>query len=43
MSALLNDAELVERIFAHIDGKTTDRGTTVWREPAENYASPAGY
>lgn len=39
MSALLNDAELVERIFAHIDGKSTDKGTTVWREPAENYSS----
>lgn len=40
MSALLNDAELVERIFAHIDGKSTDKGKTVWREPAENYSSP---
>ena len=40
MSALLNDAELVERIFAHIDGKSTDRGTSVWCEPAENYSSP---
>ena len=40
MSALLNDADLVERIFAHIDGKSTDKGTTVWREPAENYSSP---
>ena len=40
MSALLNDAELVERIFAHIDGKSTDKGTSVWREPAVNYSSP---
>jgi phenylpropionate dioxygenase-like ring-hydroxylating dioxygenase large terminal subunit len=40
MSALLNDAELVERIFAHIDGKSTDKGTSVWREPAGNYSSP---
>ena len=40
MSALLNDAELVERIFAHIDGKSTDKGTSVWREPAANYSSP---
>lgn len=43
MSALLNDAELVERIFAHIDGKSTDKGTTVWREPAGNYSSPARF
>ncbi len=40
MKPLLNDAELVERIFAHIDAKSTDTGTTVWREPAENYSSP---
>ena len=36
----LNDAELVERIFAHIDGKSTDKGTSVCREPAANYSSP---
>jgi len=40
MSALLSDAELVDRILSHVDGKTTDRGTTVWREPTENYTSP---
>ena len=43
MSALLNDAELVERIFAHIDGKSTDKGTSVWREPAVNYSSPGRF
>ena len=40
MKALLDDAELVDRIFAHIDAGTTDKGMSVWREPAENYVSP---
>ena len=37
---MLSDAEVVERIFNHIDGKTTDLGDEVWREPTENYCSP---
>eukprot|EP01136_Pigoraptor_vietnamica_P034690 Opistho-1_new@98963 len=40
MSALLNDVELVDRILAHVDAKSTDKGTSVWREPAANYSSP---
>ncbi len=40
MTARLNDPELVDRILAHVDGKSTDKGATVWREPAENYSSP---
>ena len=36
MSALLNDVELVDRILAHVDGQSTDKGTSVWREPAGN-------
>jgi choline monooxygenase len=40
MSTLLNDPDLVDRILAHVDGKSTDKGTEVWREPAENYSSP---
>jgi phenylpropionate dioxygenase-like ring-hydroxylating dioxygenase large terminal subunit len=38
--SLLSDADLIDRIFSHVDGKTTDKGTTVWREPVENYTSP---
>lgn len=34
---LLNDTELVQRVFDHIDAKSTDLGDTVWREPVENY------
>ena len=39
MSILLNDQDLIDRIFSHIDGKTTDSGDLVWREPVENYTS----
>jgi phenylpropionate dioxygenase-like ring-hydroxylating dioxygenase large terminal subunit len=34
---LLNDVDLIERVFEHIDAKSTDLGETVWREPVENY------
>lgn len=40
MTARLNDPALVDRILAHVDGRSTDKGATVWREPAENYSSP---
>ena len=40
MTALLNDADLIDRILSHVDGQSTDKGTTVWREPAANYISP---
>jgi len=39
MAALLNDSDIVERIFSHIDNKTTDLGDKVWREPVSNYLS----
>ncbi|TBR29080.1 MAG: aromatic ring-hydroxylating dioxygenase subunit alpha, partial [Reyranella sp.] len=39
MAALLNETDLIDRILSHIDGKTTDKGTVVWREPVENYHS----
>lgn len=38
-SDLLGDAQVVQRIFDHIDNKTTDLGDTVWTEPVTNYAS----
>jgi phenylpropionate dioxygenase-like ring-hydroxylating dioxygenase large terminal subunit len=40
MTALLDDAAVVRRIFDHIDRRTTDRGVDTWREPVENYLSP---
>ena len=39
MSLLLDDAEVIDRIFDHIDGKTTDEGEEIWREPVESYLS----
>lgn len=39
MTKLLSDAQVIERVFHHIDNKTTDRGDEVWREPTENYRS----
>jgi len=39
MTTLLNEAQLTERILGHIDNKTTDLGSHVWREPTENYLS----
>lgn len=39
MSSLLSDADVIERVFHHIDNKSTDSGDSVWREPVENYRS----
>jgi phenylpropionate dioxygenase-like ring-hydroxylating dioxygenase large terminal subunit len=39
MTLILNDADVIDRIFSHIDSKTTDVGDRVWREPVENYHS----
>ncbi|MDB4077354.1 aromatic ring-hydroxylating dioxygenase subunit alpha [bacterium] len=36
---LLNDQEVIERIFSHIDNGTTDLGDTVWQEPVTHYQS----
>ena len=39
MSSLLNDQQIIERVFEHIDNKTTDLGETVWKEPVSSYLS----
>ena len=36
---LLDDADLAERIFRHIDDGTTDLGDSVWREQVSHYLS----
>jgi choline monooxygenase len=41
-SVLADDVEIVRRIHAHIDAGTTDEGES-WREPVENYLSPARF
>ena len=38
-SGLLSDAQVILRIFDHIDNKTTDLGDKVWTEPVANYIS----
>jgi phenylpropionate dioxygenase-like ring-hydroxylating dioxygenase large terminal subunit len=39
MEALLSDPQVAQRILDHIDRKTTDMGTEIWREPVANYRS----
>ena len=39
MNSLLNEQQVIERIFKHIDNKTTDLGDMVWKEPVANYLS----
>ncbi|MDA9095294.1 aromatic ring-hydroxylating dioxygenase subunit alpha [Porticoccaceae bacterium] len=34
---LLNDQDVIERVFHHIDNKSTDLGDTVWQEPVDSY------
>ena len=37
---ILDDEAMVRRIFAHLDGGTTDLSDDAWREPVANYHSP---
>lgn len=39
MQRLAGDPEVVQRIFDHIDNRTTDLGEASWREPVDNYRS----
>ena len=36
-SLLMSDDQIIERVFSHIDNKTTDLGKEVWKEPVKNY------
>jgi len=38
-SPLLTDAEVIDRVFSHIDNGTTDEGDLLWQEPTANYHS----
>ena len=42
-TTLADDATVVQRVLDHIDRRTTDLGDAVWREPVENYRSPARF
>jgi phenylpropionate dioxygenase-like ring-hydroxylating dioxygenase large terminal subunit len=37
MTFVMNDHDVIDRVFSHIDNKTTDVGESVWREPVGNY------
>jgi nitrite reductase/ring-hydroxylating ferredoxin subunit len=39
----MNDQQVAQRILDHIARGTTDLGDEVWREPVENYRSPARF
>jgi phenylpropionate dioxygenase-like ring-hydroxylating dioxygenase large terminal subunit len=41
-ASVADDVDIVRRILAHIDAGTTDQGDA-WREPVENYLSPARF
>ena len=40
---LLAEPDLIDRIFQHIDQKTTDLGEREWQEPVEHYYSQARF
>ena len=42
-SSLMDDVQIVHRLFDHIDKNTTDLGTRVWSEPVANYRSEARF
>ena len=39
IKGVMTDEQVVERIFEHLDHKTTDMGSTTWQEPTEHYQS----
>ena len=39
MAKPMDDAQVAERVLAHIANRSTDMGDAVWREPVENYRS----
>ena len=40
---LLEIADIIDRVFDHIDNGTTDLGTVQWHEPVEHYTSQSRY
>ena len=40
---LLEVADIIDRVFDHIDNGTTDLGTVQWHEPVEHYTSQSRY
>jgi phenylpropionate dioxygenase-like ring-hydroxylating dioxygenase large terminal subunit len=42
-AGLLDNNDVIDRIFDHIDNGTTDLGTVQWHEPVEHYTSESRY
>jgi phenylpropionate dioxygenase-like ring-hydroxylating dioxygenase large terminal subunit len=40
---LLENNEIIERVFEHIDNGTTDLGMAQWHEPVDNYTNESRY
>ena len=40
---LLENNDVIDRVFEHIDNGTTDLGTAQWHEPVEHYTSQSRY
>jgi phenylpropionate dioxygenase-like ring-hydroxylating dioxygenase large terminal subunit len=40
---LLENNEIIERVFEHIDNGTTDLGMAQWHEPVDNYTNKSRY
>ncbi|MEZ5652554.1 MAG: aromatic ring-hydroxylating dioxygenase subunit alpha [Burkholderiaceae bacterium] len=43
MTKPMSDEAVMQRVFAHVDAKSTDLGDEVWREPVHNYRSPGRF
>jgi len=43
MTRLADDPAVVQRIFDHIDNRSTDRAESTWREPVASYRDPARF
>ena len=39
----MSDADVIQRVFDHIDNKTTDLADRVWREPVASYLSDKNF
>jgi phenylpropionate dioxygenase-like ring-hydroxylating dioxygenase large terminal subunit len=43
MPAFADDAAVLQRIFDHIDNRSTDRAAGTWREPVASYTDPVRF
>ena len=43
MHGLMSDADVIQRVFDHIDNNTTDLADRVWHEPVTSYLSDKNF